>query len=206
MRQEDLQRVRPGFDDPTFGSQAVFRLALQALSLPGRVIGLPPVAQLPMQGQPAGALLLLALLDSDCPVWLSDSLAGSDAEAWLRFHTGCRVLHDPGKARFLWLAAGDPWPALSELDVGTDEYPDQSATCVMEVHGFGGANGSNLGLRGPGISGELSLNVSGLPSDFSDQWGANHNAFPRGVDVFLCSGAQVVGLPRSTSAKAMAEV
>jgi alpha-D-ribose 1-methylphosphonate 5-triphosphate synthase subunit PhnH len=205
MRQEDLQRVGPGFDDPTLGSQAVFRLVLQALSLPGRAVELPPVAQLPAQGQPAAAMLMLALLDSDCTLWLSESLAGSDAEAWLRFHTGCRVVREPGEARFLWLAAGDHWPALAEMDAGNDEYPDQSATCVMEVLHMWGATGEQFTLRGPGIAGEQTLHVAGLPADFADQWADNHGGFPRGVDVLLCAGAHMVGLPRSTRVKTMAE-
>ena len=205
MRPEDLQRVRPGFADLTLGSQVVFRLALQALSLPARIIELPSVAQLPAQGQPASALLLLALLDSDCTVWLSESLTGSDTETWLRFHTGCRVVREPGVARFLWLAAGDPWPALADLDSGSDEYPDQSATCVVEVLGMGNTAGKSYTFRGPGISSEQTLCVAGLPVDFVDQWGANGDVFPRGVDVFLCAGVQLVGLPRSTRITAAVE-
>lgn len=199
MRQEDLQKVRPGFDDPALGSQAVFRQALQALSLPGRPVALSAAAQLPAQGHGAAALLLLALLDSDCTLWLSPALHGSDAQAWLRFHTGCRCVADPAQARFLWLAAGDQWPALDVLDAGSDEYPDQSATCVIEVDDLhdDGADGAWM-LEGPGIRDRLPLQVRGLPDDFLTQWAANHQAFPRGVDVFLATPARVAGLPRST--------
>lgn len=198
MRKEDLQRVRPGFDNPTLGSQAVFRLALQAMSMPGLEIELPPVAQLPGRGHGAAAMLLLALLDSDCTLWLSESLAGSETEAWLRFHTGCRCVPDPIGARFLWLAAGDDWPTLAEMEAGSDEYPDQSATCVMEVLNLDGTKGEHWALTGPGIPGERTLCAAGLPADFAEQWAANHTAFPRGVDVFLSAETRLVGLPRST--------
>lgn len=218
MKSQDLQSVRPGFDDAAMGSQAVFRCALQALSLPGRVVDLPAVAQLPSKGQSAAALLLLALLDSDTSLWLSPSLANTDAQAWLRFHTGCRCVSDPAQARFLWLAEGDAWPALEQLDAGSDEYPDQSATCVMELSAFHDercdspsdipsithgdtpvdAGCSALLLSGPGIAQELGLQVSGLPQNFAEQWAANHASFPRGVDAFFTNQHQVIGLPRST--------
>ncbi|MEW6479947.1 MAG: phosphonate C-P lyase system protein PhnH [Pseudomonadota bacterium] len=196
MKQEDLQKVVPGFDDPVTGSQAVFRRALQALSMPGRAVDVPAVAQRPAMGHGAAALLLLALLDSDCTLWLSPSLRDSDAQAWLRFHTGCRCVDDPAQARFLWLAAGDAWPALAAMNTGSDEYPDQSATCVMEVASLQG--GPAWQMSGPGIDGSRGLGADGLPADFDAQWQANHAAFPRGVDVFLATGTQLLGLPRST--------
>jgi len=198
MRQEDLQRVRPGFEDPVIGSQAVFRQALQALSMPGRPLELSVPAQRPAQGHGAAALLLLALLDSDCSLWLSSSLAGSDAQAWLQFHTGCRCVQDPGQAQFLWLAVGDAWPALGTMNAGSDEYPDQSATCVMEVAGLLTEAGQGWLLRGPGIDGQRQLGVQGLPQDFDQQWADNQASFPRGVDLFLATPTQLVGLPRST--------
>jgi alpha-D-ribose 1-methylphosphonate 5-triphosphate synthase subunit PhnH len=198
MKQEELQKVVPGFHDPVAGSQAVFRCALQALSLPGRALEVPPVAQGPNRGHGAAARLLLALLDSDCSLWLSPSLEASDARAWLRFHTGCRCVDDPSQADFLWLASGDDWPRLEVMDGGSDEYPDQSATCVMEVDRLIGGPGGQWVLEGPGIDGRLGVSVQGLPSDFEDQWRDNHAAFPRGVDVFLATPTQLMGLPRST--------
>jgi alpha-D-ribose 1-methylphosphonate 5-triphosphate synthase subunit PhnH len=198
MKQADLQHVVPGFDDPVAGSQAVFRHALQALSLPGRVVTLPRLGRLPAGGQAAAASLWLALLDSDCTLWLSASLRDADAPAWLRFHTGCRIVDELSQARFVWLAAGDAWPGLSEMAAGSDEYPDQSATCVMEMSRLQADAGGPWQLSGPGILGTQGLHAQGLPDDFVAQWQANHAAFPRGVDVFLTTATELVGLPRST--------
>lgn len=198
MKQEELQRVLPGFNDPVMGSHTVFRCALQALSMPGRPVDVPAVAQLPRQGHRSAALVLLALMDSDCTVWLSPSLRESDTRAWLRFHTGCECVDDPAQARFLWLAEGDAWPSLASMDAGSDHYPDQSATCVMEVAAFDGDDVKVWHLDGPGIDGSRRLATRGLPLDFEEQWSANHAGFPRGVDVFLAAPAQLVGLPRST--------
>lgn len=198
MKADDLLQVRPGFHDAALGSQAVFRTALSALSHPGRVIEMPDVSALPRHGHGAASVLLQALVDSDCSVWLSPALAGTDAAAWLRFHTGCRWATSPAAARFLWVAEGDGLPPLSTLDAGTDEYPDQSATCVVEVGALNSPDALDVVLSGPGIAAEQTLSVHGLPNDFVAQWDANHRRFPRGVDLFLATPTHLAGLPRTT--------
>ncbi len=208
MNPNDLQHVRAGFRDPTLGSQAVFRSALQALSHPGRVIELPRAAELPRHGQGAAALLLLALLDNDCTLWISPSLAETDAAAWLRFHTGCVRVDTPAQARFLWVARNDALPRLADLQLGSDEYPDQSATCVIEVQALADdeATDRSWTLAGPGIAGERGFGVRGLPADFQAQWARNHAGFPRGVDLFLATDTHVAGLPRTTRITSPVEV
>lgn len=205
MKADDLQQVRPGFHDAALGSQAVFRTALSALSHPGRVIEMPEVSALPRHGHGAAAVLLQGLVDSDCSVWLSPALAGTDAAAWLRFHTGCRWAASPVAARFLWAAEGDALPPLATLDAGTDAYPDQSATCVVEVVALNSPGALDIVLTGPGIAAEQTLSVHGLPDDFVDQWTASHARFPRGVDLFLATATHIAGLPRTTRVRATQE-
>jgi alpha-D-ribose 1-methylphosphonate 5-triphosphate synthase subunit PhnH len=209
MNAQSMQSMVAGFDNEAFGSQAVFRVALQALSHPGQILTMPMDAQLPQSGHGAAALLLLGLLDADTTVWMSESLAQSDAAEWLRFHTGCVCVSDPHEAQFLWLAQGqdqgngqgqghDPiWPSLAQLRQGSDAYPDQSATCVIEVQSLQ-ASASGWVLQGPGIATQQALQVQGLAADFQAQWADNHGRFPQGVDVFLTTPTQVVGLPRTT--------
>ncbi len=208
MKSDDLQQVRPGFYDGSLGSQMVFRCALSALSHPGRMVEIPDVSEHPRQGHGAAAVLLQALVDSDCNVWLSPALARSDTAAWLRFHTGCTWADSAAQASFLWIAEGDSWPTLSTLNVGTDDYPDQSATCVIEVSDLQKStrpDAQTLSLDGPGISAEELLSVQALPADFIDQWATNHSIFPRGVDLFLASPTQLVGLPRTLRIRATQE-
>lgn len=197
MNAPDLHNIVAGFDNEALGSQAVFRAVLDALSHPGRPLDMPLNTALPRQGHCAAAALLLGLLDADTPLWLSPLLASSDAAAWLRFHTGCPIVVDPSAAQFLWVAQGDEMPALGSLSLGSDAYPDQSATCVLEVNSLQ-ADIAGWRLQGPGMAGERYLRVKGLPQDFAAQWGANHANFPRGVDVFLCTATQIAGLPRTT--------
>ncbi|WP_432729261.1 phosphonate C-P lyase system protein PhnH [Variovorax sp. W6] len=198
----DLSTLGAGFSDAALGSQSVFRTALHALSHPGRVVALAHDAQTPSRGHPASAALLLALLDPDCTLWLSPSLAGSDAAAWLRFHTGCVLVDKPEAAQFAWVAQGDECPRLDSFAQGSDAYPDQSTTCVVDVVGLAEGGAAAWTLRGPGIRDSESVAVDGLPrtgaTPFAAQWSANQAAFPRGVDMFLAAPGQIVGLPRTT--------
>ncbi|MCZ8219832.1 MULTISPECIES: phosphonate C-P lyase system protein PhnH [unclassified Acidovorax] len=202
-----LASLGAGFSNEAFGSQAVFREVLQALSHPGRTVAVEHDAQTPAVGHAASAAVLLALLDSDCTLWLSPRLAASDAGAWLRFHTGCTLVTDPTQARFVWVAQGDALPALSSLALGTDIYPDQSATCVVDLSRAEATTADAIDaweLRGPGIQEMTALLVDGLPDDFETQWAANHAAFPRGVDLLLAAADHIVGLPRTTRAARVA--
>ena len=207
MSPHDLSNLGAGFTHEAFGSQAMFRVALDALSHPGRCITVRHDAEVPQTGHPTSAALLLALLDSDCTLWLSPSLANSDAAAWLRFHTGCQLVSHADEAMFAWVAAGDAMPALASFSQGSDNAPDQSATCVLDLPlmNAGATSATSEGgtaqwaLKGPGIQDVTQLTVDGLAADFLPQWTANHASFPRGVDLFLASAQQLVGLPRTTS-------
>ncbi len=205
----DLHALRAGFTHEAYGSQAVFRAALDALSRPGRLVSIGDVSELPRAGYGAAAALLLALLDADCTLWLSASLRRGDAGAWLRFHTGCQLVEDIGAAQFAWVARGDMLPALDSLRCGSDEFPDHSATCIIEVGSVndGGASSvtdsshadsSGWTLTGPGIAHAQHISVPDLDCGFVPQWQHNHSLFPRGVDVYLATRQHVLGLPRTT--------
>ena len=205
MKSQELQNVVEGFTHEAFGSQAVFRASLNALSYPGRPLEMPLDCALPHQGQGAAAALLLGLLDSDTTLWMSPSVHQSDASPWLRFHTGCKAVEDVRAAQFVWVAYGDSLPQISSLMLGSDAYPDQSATCIIETQGFD-TNVEDLVLEGPGIEGKCTLAVLGLPDLFIEQWTNNHGIFPRGVDVFLTDATHIVGLPRTTRISRKAKV
>ncbi len=195
MNTDTLQDMLPGFSSEALGSQAVFRVALHALSHPGRPMAMPIEAECPAVGHRASAVLLLALLDADCTLWVSPTLVRSTTVAWLRFHTGCRCVDAVGQADFVWVAQGDAVPELATLAQGSDADPQGSSTVVVDVPAFHG--GSRLRLSGPGIQSTQNLDVRGLPADFEAQWATNHAAFPCGVDLFLATSSELCGLPRT---------
>jgi alpha-D-ribose 1-methylphosphonate 5-triphosphate synthase subunit PhnH len=195
----DVAELGPGFDDTTLQSQAAFRRALAALSRPGSLQECGEVPVPPPGLQPAANALMLALLDQDCRLWLSRSVNGA-AAGYLRFHTGCILVGCARQADFALVGAPSELPPLGSFESGTDEYPDRSATVVVQVDALG-ADG-DWRLAGPGVRGEARLRAEGLGSDFLAQWRQNARNFPRGVDLFLVSGSRFCGLPRTTRIEA----
>lgn len=201
MNNRDISALGAGFSNESMESQAVFRAAQHALSHPGRLVDIIHAAKVPTQGHSASAAFLLAMLDADCTLWMSPTLAESDAAIWLHFHTGCKITDDVTLAQFVWVAEGDAMPVLASLAQGSAAYPDQSATCVLDVVALNTSapHENTWIMQGPGIQTKTHLSVQGLASDFVRQWAANHACFPRGADVFLAAQHQLVGLPRTTT-------
>lgn len=189
-----LAELGAAFSSPAFGSQMVFRAALEALSRPGRMMRLASDAQAPEGLNAAACALALALLDQDTRLWRSPGLAGGAAGAYLRFHTGCSLTEDAHAAHFA-LLAGAELPRLDDFSSGSDDYPDRSATLIVQVDSL--REGSGWRLSGPGVKGAARLAVGGLPADFSSRWEVNAAAYPRGLDMFLACGEYVCGLPRT---------
>ena len=188
--------MRAGFADPVFDSQRVFRGVLDATAGPGRVVTVeaPPPAPAPLHA--ATVAIALALLDFETPLWLDGASRTPEALAHLRFHCGCPIVDEPGRARFAIVADPRLMPPIAEFDAGTDEYPDRSATVIVQAGTLG--VGSGRRLTGPGIATESWLDVAGLPARFWDELRINHARFPRGVDVLLTAGSSLAALPRTT--------
>jgi alpha-D-ribose 1-methylphosphonate 5-triphosphate synthase subunit PhnH len=188
--------VRAGFADPVFESQRVFRGVLDAMAEPGRVITLQAPPSSPGLLHSATVAIALALLDFETPVWLDGAAETAETVAHLRFHCGCPIVDEPARARFAIIANPGEMPEIGGFDAGTDEYPDRSATLIVQTGGLVARSG--LRLSGPGIATEARLQVNGLPSRFWEALRGNHARFPRGVDVLLTAGPSLVALPRTT--------
>ena len=190
---EAIAATGAGFAEPGDDAQRTFRTVLTALSEPGRIMQLPVALPIGLPPGPAALGLLLALADGDTSLWLDDP--ARPAAPYLRFHTGAPIVTRAAAAVFALVGDGARCPPLDAFDGGSEDYPDRSATLVLEVSHL--AEGGPLILRGPGIADRRSLTVGGLPPGFCDQWAANHALFPRGIDVLLTCGDRLVGLPRS---------
>jgi alpha-D-ribose 1-methylphosphonate 5-triphosphate synthase subunit PhnH len=187
-----MSALAAGFADPVHDAQRAFRAVLAALARPGRRAALPAGAGLPLP--PALAQCLLALADEDTAVWW-DGHAQARTE-WLRFHTGAPRAALPAAARFAAIEHAHAMPALAAFEPGSAQFPERSATLLIELPSFDA--GPALEWRGPGIRDVHAVAVAGLPADFWSQWQANHAAFPQGVDVIFTCNEQLIGLPRST--------
>lgn len=191
--------LSPGFADPVFGSQAVFRAVMRAMARPGRVVRLVASLAPPAPLSPEMAAIVLALADYETPLWLDPALARvPDVGAWLRFHTGARIVAAPGEAHFALISKPLECPNFSAFAQGSPDFPDSSATLIMEVDRF---RSSGLALEGPGIRGVQGFDAAPLPEDFVARWAANRALFPRGIDLVLAGAGAVAALPRSVAVR-----
>jgi alpha-D-ribose 1-methylphosphonate 5-triphosphate synthase subunit PhnH len=185
-----------GFADAVLDAQVSFRALMDALANPGLVQRLRAPAH--PYALPVGlAAVALTLCDHDCEVWVDPSLAADAAvTSWLRFQTGAPMVGEPRKAQFAFATDAMRLPKLDAFSLGSDEYPDRSTTIALALPSLVG--GSPLALRGPGIKDTRTIAPTGLPDEFVPQWTANRELFPRGIDLLLVAGSEVIGLPRTT--------
>jgi alpha-D-ribose 1-methylphosphonate 5-triphosphate synthase subunit PhnH len=190
------EALHGGFADPVYDAQSVFRAVLDALSSPGRIVELAPSVDPPSPLHAATAAIVAVLADDGTPVFLDAALSSGAAPAWVGFHAGAPVVSTLGEAAFALI--GDPMsmPAFSAFAQGSAEYPDRSATLVIQVESLEG--GRDLTLTGPGIDGSARLAPHPLPEDFVARMRENRALFPLGVDLFIVAGRRIAGLPRST--------
>ncbi|KAF0813867.1 Alpha-D-ribose 1-methylphosphonate 5-triphosphate synthase subunit PhnH [Andreprevotia sp. IGB-42] len=184
----------PGLPQPAPDSQRIFRQLLDAMAQPGRIHALQVAVTAPAPLAPAASAIALTLCDYETPVWLQSA----GPEAWLRFHSGCPLVDDPGTARFALIDQPASMPALAAFAQGEAEYPDRSATLIIQVSAFGE---QGLVFAGPGIDGETRLGVAGLPDQFWRDWQQSHGRFPLGVDLVLVAGTRFLCIPRTTTVR-----
>lgn len=198
---QDHQQISRGFTDPVFQSQAAFRALLAALSEPGTVQTMPASVTPPEGLELAAATALLTLADYETPIWLPEALRAGAAGAWLRFHCGAALVADPGEALFALLDDAEQ-PGLSAFAIGTDQFPDRSATLLVPCAALDG--GAPVALTGPGIKDRRVIAPAGLRPGFWQEMTDNAALYPLGVDVVLCHGGSLIGLPRSTRIEELA--
>jgi alpha-D-ribose 1-methylphosphonate 5-triphosphate synthase subunit PhnH len=183
------------FRDPVIQSQSVFRLAMDAMSSPGRIAALSPGLRPPAPLNGPAAALLLTLCDYETPVWLDPALTESAAVAtFLRFHTGANLTRSPGDADFAAIADSVRMLPPSAFAQGTPAYPDRSTTLIVQVETL---QDRGWKLEGPGIRGSARFRAAPLPAGFVDQLSLNRALFPCGVDIFFASADAIAALPRS---------
>lgn len=192
----DVARLAPGFRDPVHDAQATFRIVLDAMAHPGRIVELPFALPAPAPAPlgDAAAAVALALCDIETPLWLDAGLTG--CANYLRFHCGSPLSAMPNAAHFALVSDGRALPALDAFALGSDEYPDRSTTLIIEVATLQAGHG--LTLSGPGIAGTARLAVTGLGERFWVERQMLAELFPRGLDAIFTCGARLAAVPRTT--------
>jgi alpha-D-ribose 1-methylphosphonate 5-triphosphate synthase subunit PhnH len=182
----DSAALTGGFSDAPIDAANAFRVIMGVMARPGSMGTLSgSVPPLPLST--AAGVTILTLCDPDTPIALASSHDTAQIRDWITFHTGSPIV-DTSIARF----AVGPWDLLrtSAFHIGKPEYPDRSATLIVEC---GSISQSGATLRGPGIQDTAQLSLPEL-----DAFQKNAELFPLGLDYFFTHGSQIAALPRTT--------
>lgn len=176
-----------GFTDAPVDAARAFRAALEAMARPGTiwsVAGAQPPAPLSV----AAGVLLLTLADGTTPVHLAGAWDCPAVRDWITFHCAAPLVAAEDAA----FALGD-WASLqpvSRFAIGRADYPDRSATLIVELPVLTAAGAR---LTGPGIATAAALSLPEVAA-----FRANRALFPLGFDCYFTCGSDLAALPRST--------
>lgn len=181
-----------GFTEAPLQSARAFREILEAMARPGtirRVAG----AQPPVPLSPAAGVALLVLTDPTTRLHLAGRADCSAVRDWVAFHIGAPLAsaEDADFAVGTW----DDLGPVSRFRIGQPDYPDRSATLIVECDRL--VNHGPV-LTGPGIETATWLN---LPETAAFR--ANRALFPLGFDTIFTAGDRIAGLPRTTCVEAI---
>lgn len=176
-----------GFADPAIGSAHAFRRVMEAMARPGAIQDIEGAAP-PAPLSPATGAVLLTLCDAETPVHLAGDMDCEAVRAWLSFHTGAPFV-GPAQCMFA-VGAWDALAPLAVYPIGTSQYPDRSATLIVQSPEL---TASGATLTGPGIKDQAMLCLPEV-----DAFQANRALFPLGLDFIFTCGERLAALPRST--------
>jgi len=192
-----IAELPAGFADNVMSAQSTFRLVMDAMAHPGSVYRIVAAIGAPRPLMRASAAIALTLFDQDTPIWLDRRLSDApDVASWLKFHGSAPIVTDPSAASFALIAEGNALPRLDSFSFGSAEYPDRSTTLILQVESL--TQGRPYELRGPGINGAVVLRAAIEPEDLFGRLAVNAASFPRGIDVVLVAGEEIVAIPRTT--------
>ena len=192
--------LAPGFADPVFDAQEVFRAAMWATAYPGRIVPLNRAVPASAPFDSATTALALTLLDFETPLWLDKVAQQGEVHAWLSFHCGMPVVATPNAARFAIAVHPAELPRLADFCLSDAEFPDRSTTLIIQVPCF--ENGPRKIWRGPGIKEIATVRIAGLSDVFWSDWSLNREVYPAGIDIFFTCGNALISMPRTVKVEA----
>lgn len=164
-------------------ANAAFEALLDATSRPGSIHSLPDVGF---------SSVITALIDRECTAQATDPLVMAEL-----MRTGARAGAVPD-CDHVFCSADEAVEIAAQAQLGSDLYPDDGATLVVRAK-LG--EGACLRLTGPGIDGQLKIQIDGLPENFWSVRDARIR-YPMGFDLLFVDQQNVVAIPRSTKVEA----
>jgi alpha-D-ribose 1-methylphosphonate 5-triphosphate synthase subunit PhnH len=192
------------FDQSTMNnakqSARAFRAILDAMARPGKVLALPPLIEPLAPAHATSLTVLLTLADHLTNIHLDDALNLPAIEKALRFHTGAQLVRQQADADFAILDAGRAEDALLLWKRGTPEYPDQSATLIIQTPSL--LRGEEVQFSGPGIQAATTVRIENIAPSFWKARAEANSVTPLGLDLLFVTQDAILGCPRSTRVSA----
>lgn len=179
-----------------YTTQQAYRQLLDSLARPGRLHTIEPSQAYGVNIFDQTLDVLQTLLDGE----VSFHLVGNDTETVSEIEL--RTLANEttlDEAEFIIVpeSAGEEGllEALTRAKRGTIISPEKSSSLIIEVSTL--SEGSTYRCQGPGIESTHEFQTT-LPADFTETLMTVNEEFPRGIDLYLLDGTQILGLSRTT--------
>jgi alpha-D-ribose 1-methylphosphonate 5-triphosphate synthase subunit PhnH len=181
-------------------NQKNYRRLLNALSRPGRIVGLEGVDR----PSPAAAAMAVGacLLDSEVSFCVMGRGDIDELQSALAAATQARPAA-PEEADFIFFRGGESRGEARRAKRGGPQTPEEGATLVYCLDSTGPAAPERLRIRltGPGIAGQdgIAPEMGGIVAEEFRLLMAVNADYPLGVDAFFIQpDGELMGLPRST--------
>ncbi len=186
-----LQLSRKHSFDEVFDSQSVFRLVLEAMSNPSRVVSVKAYSDKLYGEHPAMLALGLTLLDNEVSFHSCENHALSDEIVSLTLARRAGL----ALADFVFVCSSADLPeVLKNVKCGTLSDPHKSVTVVIQDDG---SPICEMLLYGPGIDGRIAVMVSETVKTALQLREEQCYEYPQGIDLLFVTGSgELFALPR----------
>ena len=188
-----LQLTKKYNFDLIFDSQKVFRLILEAMSNPGRVVSIHDYARKLYGGYSALLAIAMTLLDNEVSFNTSGDHLLLDVIASMTLSKRENI----DTADFIFVCNPyDIKKVIENAKCGTLADPHKSATVIIQNDG---GLVSQLTLLGPGIDGQAKVPITQTVKDAIALRDAQNYEYPQGIDLlFISDEGELFAIPRLT--------
>ena len=186
-----LQLTKKHSFDIVFNSQKVFRLILEAMSNPTKTVNIKEHAEKLFGDHPALLAVAMTLLDNEVSFNTCENRELSDEIASLTL-AGREQIEN---ADFIFVCNSDDInDVIENAKCGTLADPQKSTTVIIQNDG---EPDCRMTLFGPGIDGQIEVEVSQMVKDTIMLRDAQNYEYPQGIDlIFISSDGELFAIPR----------
>ena len=186
-----LQLTKKHNFDTVYDSQKVFRLILEVMSNPTRVVSISEYADKLYGDHPVFLTVAMALLDNEVSFNTCENCQLSDDVISLTLAKRETV----DNADFIFVCnPNDVNNVIEYAKCGTLADPHKSATIIIRNDG---EPTERLTLSGPGIDGQIEVTVTQTVKDAIALRDAQNYEYPQGIDlIFISDEGELFAIPR----------